>query len=59
MIVPFVSVRDAAAYKAFLSKAFGAEETHPDSKDPSGKVRQGARRHFPFSDGGYPLALLA
>lgn len=37
-IIPFVSVRDAAAYVTFLSEAFGAETVYPPAKDPKGKV---------------------
>lgn len=37
-IVPFVSVRDCAAYMTFLTTVFGAEVVYPPAKDPTGKV---------------------
>lgn len=39
MMIPFVSVRDAAAYITFLTEVFGAEITYPPAKDSNGKVR--------------------
>lgn len=38
-IIPFVSVRDCAAYMTFLTDVFGAEVVYPPAKDPTGKVR--------------------
>ena len=37
-IIPFVSVRDCAAYMTFLTDVFGAEVVYPPAKDPTGKV---------------------
>lgn len=48
-VVPFVSIRDATSYLAFLSEAFGAQEMYPPSKDPTGKVCGGRDYFHPSS----------
>lgn len=45
-IIPFVSVRDCAAYMTFLTDVFGAEVVYPPAKDPTGKVLSSSHTTF-------------